>query len=351
MLPRYASGMSREPLPLGILDLSPVPSGSSGTDALRNTLSLAVAAEGWGYGRYWLAEHHNTPGMASSAPEVMIGQVAAATHRIRVGAGGVMLPNHSALRVAETFRVLEALYPGRIDLGIGRAPGTDGITAAALRRTDGAVAPEDFPGQMYELLGYAGAGFPEGHPFASVNAEPRDVPLPPIWMLASSGYGARAAATLGVGLAFARYLNPRHAAQIARAYRDEFVPSGGAARPRVILAVSVICADSAARAEQLVMSGALGLLRMRQGRSAPLPTPEEALAYRYDDDEQDQVRRYLRAQVIGEPEDVCAQLRMLAGETAADELMVMTTIHDHAERLRSYELLARAWSPVGAPVG
>jgi len=140
--------MSRDPLPLGVLDLTPVPSGSTGADALRNTLDLARAADSWGYSRYWLAEHHNTPGMASSAPEVMIGQVAAATERIRVGAGGVMLPNHSALRVAETFRVLEALHPGRIDLGIGRAPGTDGVTAAALRRTDGPVAPEDFPGQM-----------------------------------------------------------------------------------------------------------------------------------------------------------------------------------------------------------
>lgn len=343
--------MSRDPLPLGVLDLSPVPSGRSGADALRNTLDLAVAAEGWGYGRYWLAEHHNTPGMASSAPEVMIGQVAAATRRMRVGAGGVMLPNHSALRVAETFRVLEALYPGRIDLGIGRAPGADGVTAAALRRTDGAVAPEDFPGQMYELLGYAGEGFPAGHPFASVHAEPRDVPLPPIWMLASSGYGARAAATLGVGLAFARYLNPRHAAQITRAYRDEFAPSAALDRPRLILAVSVICAESSERADELVMSGALGLLRMRQGRPAPLPAPEEALAHRYTDDEQDQVRRYLRAQVIGEPDEVCAQLRALADETGADELMVMTTIHDHAERRCSYELLARAWSRVGAPAG
>jgi luciferase family oxidoreductase group 1 len=343
--------MGRDPLPLGVLDLTPVPSGSTGADALRNTLDLARAADSWGYSRYWLAEHHNTPGMASSAPEVMIGQVAAATERIRGGAGGVMLPNHSALRVAETFRVLEALHPGRIDLGIGRAPGTDGVTAAALRRTDGPVAPEDFPGQMYELLGYAGEGFPQGHPFASVSAEPRDVPLPPIWMLASSSYGARAAATLGLGLAFARYLNPRHAAQITRAYREEFTPSAGSAGPRVILAVSVICADSAERAGELVMSGALGLLRMRQGRPAPLPTPEEALAHRYIDDEQDQVRRYLRAQVTGEPDEVCAQLRALAGECAADELMVMTTIHDHGERLRSYELLARTWARVGAPVG
>ena len=335
-------------IPLSVLDLSPVPSGSTSAQALRNTIDLAQAADSWGYRRYWLAEHHNTSGLASSAPEVMIGQVAAATSRIRVGAGGVMLPNHSSLRIAETFRVLEALYPGRIDLGIGRAPGTDGVTAAALRRTGGGVAADDFPGQMYELLAHAGEGFPAGHPFESVHAEPRDVPLPPIWMLASSEYGGQAAAALGVGLAFARYLNPRNAARIARDYRAAFSPAGGRTAPHVILAVSVVCADHEARARELVMSGALSTMRMRQGRPAPLPTPEEAAAHVFGEREQDRVRRYLRAQVVGDPAAVCAQLRELVEECAADEIMVMTAIHDHGERRRSYELLARAWG--AAPV-
>ncbi|MGD9696980.1 MAG: LLM class flavin-dependent oxidoreductase [Thermoleophilia bacterium] len=340
--------MTAPPLPLSVLDLSPVPSGATSAQALRNTLDLAVAAEGWGYARYWLAEHHNTPGLASSAPEVMIGQVLAATSRIRVGSGGVMLPNHAPLRVAETFRVLEALYPGRIDLGIGRAPGTDGVTAAALRRTPAGIAAEDFPAQMGELLAYAGDGFPQGHPLRSVSAQPADVPMPPVWMLGSSEYGARAAAMLGVGLAFARYLNPRNAAEIMRAYRDEFRPSPELAQPRAILAVSVICAETTARAEHLAASGALSLIRMRTGRPAPLPTPEEALAHPYSEGEADQVRRYMRAQVLGDPETVAARLRELAADCRADELMLMTTVHDHDERRASYRRVAEALGPAPA---
>ncbi|MEQ9093539.1 MAG: LLM class flavin-dependent oxidoreductase [Miltoncostaeaceae bacterium] len=331
-------------LPLSVLDLSPVPAGLDAPAALRNTLDLAARVEEMGYHRYWVAEHHNTPGMASSAPEVMIGQIAARTGHIRVGAGGIMLPNHSSLRIAETFRVLEALYPGRIDLGIGRAPGTDGITAAALRRTDGPVAPEDFPGQMYELLGYAGEGFPEGHPFARVNAEPRDVALPPVWLLGSSEYGAQAAAALGAGFAFARYLNPRDAAAICHAYRDAFTPSGRSASPRVILGLSVICAEDEDRARALAMSGALALVRMRQGRPAPMPSPEDAAAHDFTPAEADQVRRYLRAQVLGDPASVAAQIAVLAGQCAADEVMVMTGVHDHGARVESYRLLSQAWA-------
>ena len=335
--------MIAHPPPLGVLDLSPIPSGSDGRTALTNTLDLARAAERFGYSRHWLAEHHNTPGMASSAPEIMVGQVAAATERIRVGAGGIMLPNHSPLHVAESFRVLHALYPGRIELGIGRAPGTDSVTASALRRRAATVGAEEFPEQMYELLAYAGDGFPADHPYAGVHAEPRDVALPPIWMLASSEYGARAGGALGGGLACARYLNPRDTAAIAREYRETFQPSPARPEPRLILAVSVVVADSARRADELVMSGALGLLRMRKGFPAPVPTPEEALAHEYSDWEQDQVRRYLRAQVYGEPMVVRERLRELVAETGADELLVMSTIHDHAERVRSYELLAEAW--------
>ena len=332
-------------LPLSVLDLSPVPSGSTAAEALRNTIDLARSTEGWGYRRYWLAEHHNTPGLASSAPEVMIGQVAAATARIRVGSGGIMLPNHAPLRVAETFRVLEALYPDRIDLGIGRAPGTDQVTALALRRSAQALTADDFPQQLLELLAYGGDGFPPDHPLRSVNAEPRDVPLPPIWILGSSDYGAQAAAALGVGFSFARHLNPRGAEGAMRLYREGFRPSQRCAEPHAILAVSAICAVDPERAEQLAGSLALGVVRMRSGRPGPLPSPEEAAAHDYTPAELDQVRRYRRAQVLGDPPAVAAELRGLAERTGADELMVMTSVHDHAERLRSYRLIAEALAP------
>jgi luciferase family oxidoreductase group 1 len=336
-------------LPLSVLDLSPVPEGTEPAQALRNTIDLAGAAERWGYRRHWLAEHHNTPGLASSAPEVMIGQVAAATSTIRVGAGGVMLPNHSPLRVAETFRVLEALYSGRIDLGIGRAPGTDGMTAIALRRTAD-LGAEDFPQQLAELLAYGGDGFPEDHPFRAVNAEPRTVALPPVWILGSSDYGARVAAALGLGFAFARHLNPRGAVDAMRDYRDGFRPSARLAEPHAILTVGAIAAESAGRAEHLAGSMALGVVRMRQGRPGPLPSPEEAAAHEYTSWEQDQVRRYRRAQVLGDPGGVASEIARLAEETRADEVMVMTSVWDHAERLRSYELLAGAMG-LPAPAG
>lgn len=335
-------------LPLSVLDLSPVPAGSGAREALGNTIDLARHAERLGYTRYWVAEHHNTPGLASAAPEVMIGQVAAATERIRVGAGGIMLPNHSPLRVVETFRVLEAMHPGRIDLGLGRAPGTDGVTAVALRRTRGPGA-EEFPALLEELLAYAGDGLPEGHPFASVRAEPVDVPLPPIWMLGSSEYGARVAAALGVGFAFARHLNPRGAADAMRLYREAFSPSPAMPEPRAILTVSAICADRSERADELSWSLALSVVRMRSGRAAKLPAPEEAMAYDYSAGEADQVRRYRRAQVLGDPAEVRAELTRLAEETEADELMVMSTVYDHGERVRSYELLAEALGLRGPP--
>jgi luciferase family oxidoreductase group 1 len=330
-------------VPLSVLDLSPVPSGESSRTALSNTLALARAADRWGYARYWLAEHHNTPGMACPAPEVMIGHVAAATERLRVGSGGIMLPNHSPLRIAEAFRVLEALHPGRIDLGIGRAPGTDSITAYALRR--GAAGAEDFPSQLMELLAYAGGGFPEDHPYRNVAAEPRDVPLPPVWILGSSEYGAQVAAALGLGFAFARHLNPRGAEPAMRAYRDDFRPSAALAEPRAILTVSAICADTAERADELAWSLGLSVVRMRMGRPDLLPSPEEAMAHRWTEAEQDQLRRYRRAQVLGDPAAVGAQLEELVERTGADEVMVMTMVHDHAERLRSYELIAGALAP------
>lgn len=325
-------------VPLSVLDLSPVPSGSGARDAVRNTVDLGRHVDALGYRRHWLAEHHNTPGMACPAPEIMIGHVAAATERIRVGSGGVMLPNHSPLRVAESFRLLEALHPGRIDLGIGRAPGTDGVTAYALRR--GVAGAEDFPGLLADLLAFSNGGFPADHPYARVTAEPGDVPLPPIFILGSSDYGAQAAAALGVGFAFARHLNPRGAEQAMALYRSLFRPSGDGAEPYAILTVSGVCASTAEEATELASSLALGVIRMRQGRPGPLPSPREAREHDYTPDESDQVRRYMRAQVLGDPASVHARLAELAADTGADEVMVMTSVHDHAARLASYRMLA-----------
>lgn len=327
--------------PLSVLDLTPVAAGATAADAIGNTVDLARYADRLGYARYWVAEHHNTPGMACPAPPVMIAQVAAATERIRVGSGGVMLPNHSALHTAETFRVLEALHPGRIDLGIGRAPGTDPTTAFALRR--GSQDAVDFPSQLAELFAFAGGGFPDDHPYRSVRAEPAELPLPPVWILGSSDYGAQVAAAFGLGFAFARHLNPRGAADAMRRYRDEFRPSADRAEPYAILTVSAICADRSERAQELALSLGLGVIRMRQGRAGKLPTPEEAAAHAWTEDESDQLRRYRRAQVLGTPMEVRQGIDELVRDTGADEVMVMTSVHDHDERKRSYDLIAGAF--------
>jgi luciferase family oxidoreductase group 1 len=327
-------------LRLSVLDLSPVSSGSNGAQALRNTLEVARLADRLGYERYWLAEHHNLPSVASSAPEVMIGHVAGGTSRIRVGAGGIMLPNHAPLRVAETFRVLEALHPGRVDLGIGRAPGTDPVTATVLRRSRDGLGADDFPQQFSELLAFSGDGFPEGHPLRSVIAMPSDVELPPIWLLGSSGYSARAAGEMGLGYAFASHFSPTDPAPAMRAYRESFEPSEDFERPSAILAVSVICAETNERAEELASSMQLAWVRMRSGNPGPLPSPKEAMAYPYTPAERRLAEAYRSMQVIGDPRIVRARLEELAERTVADEVMVTTNVYDHDERLSSYERLA-----------
>jgi len=325
---------------LSVLDLSPVSSGSNGAQALHNTLELARLTDQLGYERYWLAEHHNLPSVASSAPEVMIGQVASETSRIRVGAGGIMLPNHAPLRVVETFRVLESLHPGRVDLGIGRAPGTDPVTATVLRRSRDGEGADDFPQQFSELLAFSGDGFPEGHPLRSVIAMPSDVGLPPIWLLGSSGYSARAAGQIGLGYAFASHFSPTDPAPAMHAYRESFEPSEDFERPSAILAVSVICAETNEHAEELASSMQLAWVRMRSGTPRPLPSPKEAMDYSYDPAERRLADVYRSMQVIGDPRTVRARIEELAQHTVADEVMVTTNVYDHDERLRSYELLA-----------
>ena len=331
---------------LSVLDLSPVGSGSTSTDALRNTLELGRLADRLGYARYWLAEHHNLPSVASSAPEIMIGHVASETSRIRVGAGGIMLPNHAPLKVAETFRVLEALHPGRIDLGIGRAPGTDPVTAAALRRSSEGNGAEDFPQRFSELLAFSGEGFPEGHPFRSVGAMPDDVDLPPIWLLGSSGYSARAAGEMGLGYAFAAHFSPSDPTPPMRAYRESFEPSKDFGRPSAVLATSVVCAETDERAEELASSMELAWVRMRSGKPGPLPRPEEARSYPYTPVERHLADSYRSMQVVGEPLTVRRRLEELAEQTAADEVMITTMVYNHRERMRSYELLAEVFGLV-----
>lgn len=332
-------------IPLSVLDLSPIDSGVSGRQALQNTLQLAQLADRLGYTRYWLAEHHNTNMLASSTPELMIGYVAQATKHIRVGSGGVMLPNHSPLKVAETFRVLEAMHPGRIDLGIGRAPGTDQRTALALRRSREALAADDFPDQLAELFAFAGenGGFPAGHPFRSVQAAPVDVQLPPIWLLGSSDYSAQAAAMLGLGFAFAHHIQPDFAVEAIQQYRATFTPSEWLQEPKVIIATSAICADTDERAEELAATMGLAWARMRSGKSAPLPSPEETKAYHYSAIEQSIVREYRTRQTIGTPQVVRERLLKLVQETGADELMLTSIMYGYENRAHSYELLAEAF--------
>lgn len=334
---------------LSVLDVSPVASGSTSTEALRNTLDLARLAEDLGYTRYWLAEHHNTALIASSVPEVMIGHVANVTSRIRVGSGGVMLPNHPPLRVAESFRVLEALHPGRVDLGIGRAPGTDTLTALALRRSRAALSADDFPKLLDELLGFLNGGFPHDHPFEHVRAMPDDVPVPEVWLLGSSDFSAALAAELGLRFAFAHHISPLPAVGALRYYHDNFRPSASLAKPESLLAVSAICAETDEQAEILGRPMELTLLRFRQGRMGRFPSIEEATAYPYTEEEREVIRVSRQRTFIGSPDTVRARVSDLAERSGVDEIMVTTMTHEHADRRRSYELLAQAFDlkPVG----
>jgi luciferase family oxidoreductase group 1 len=326
-------------IPLSVLDLSPIPAGSKDSVALKNTLDLARTVDRLGYTRYWLAEHHSIPSVASTAPEIMIGHVASVTERMRVGAGGIMLPNHPPLRIAEEFRVLEALHPGRIDLGIGRAPGSSPATALALRRSKDRVTSDDFPELIGELLYY----FRPPDTDESIEAIPRDVSTPPIWMLGSTADGAQIAATLGVGFAFAHHINPDSAEYATQVYRSMFKSSPRLEQPRVILALSAICADSSQAAAELASSLELAWVRLRSGKPSAFPSPEEALAYKYNEWEQ-QLARAARAHfTAGTPEEVRARLLALADRCQADEIMVMTMAHSHAARVHSYELLARSF--------
>ncbi|CAA9271233.1 MAG: Luciferase-like monooxygenase YhbW [uncultured Chloroflexi bacterium] len=341
---------ARAEIALSVLDQSPVGAGRSARDALEETLQLAQLAERLGYRRYWLAEHHNTTSLAGSAPEVLIARVASVTERIRVGSGGVMLSHYSPLKVAETFRLLHALFPGRIDLGVGRAPGSDQRTAYALAQ--GRPMPiERFPEQLRDLEAYLTDRLPDDHPFRGVRALPEPPePVttggesgPELWLLGSSDQSAAYAAQFGFAFSFAHFINPHGSAQVITAYRDTFRPSTTLAAPRASLAVRALCAQTDAEARRLASSFLLGRLRMERGERGPLPSVEEALAYPYTALEQKRLETLLAGIVVGSPERVKAQLERMARAHGVDELVLVTIVHDPAARRRSYELLAEAF--------
>lgn len=330
-------------IPLSVLDLSPVPAGSSAAQALHNTLDLARLADRLGYTRYWVAEHHNLPAIASSAPDIMIGQIAAVTGRIRVGSGGVMLPNHAPLMVAERFKVLEALYPGRIDLGLGRAPGTDPATSYMLRRRQGISEEDDFLERFQELMLLESHAFPEGHPFAKVRAMPSDVRLPPIFLLGSSDYSAQLAGQIGAAFAFAHHFATFDAVEAMRLYRDNFHPSPAHEEPYAILATHVVCADTDEEAERLATTVELNFVRRAKGEYLPLASPEEAAAYDYTPSDKARIAQNASRLTVGSPATVKVRLEPLLAATQAEELMVTSMMYDHEARKHCYELLARAF--------
>jgi luciferase family oxidoreductase group 1 len=332
-----------------VLDLSPIAEGSSGPQALQNTLDLAKHVDQLGYVRYWLAEHHNLPTIASSTPEVMIAMVASVTENMRVGAGGIMLPNHAPLKVAETFKVLRALFPDRIDLGIGRAPGTDPTTAAALRRSHNALHAEDFPEQFAELLALGGRGFEPGHPFDGVQAIPSEVDLPPIWLLGSSGYSAQAAGEMGFGYSFASHFSPADPAPPMLAYRENFRASDDFPKPHAIAAAAVICGEDDEHAQYLSSSARLNWVRMRMGKPQPLPSPEEASKYEFNAMEQRVADAFDQIQTVGGPDTIQRRLNELAERTQADEIMITSNIYEHEERKRSFDRVAEVFQIAGSP--
>lgn len=323
-------------IPFSILDLAPVGEGATAAQALRNSLDLAQHAEAWGYRRYWLAEHHNMPGIASAATAVVIGAVAAATRTIRVGAGGIMLPNHAPLTVAEAFGTLATLHPGRIDLGLGRAPGTDMATARALRRHLGGV--DRFPEDVQEVIGYFG----DRVPGQAVQAFPGAGTNVPVWILGSSLYGAALAAELGLPYAFASHFAPQALTEALQVYRTRFRPTPfGSGQPQVMLAVNMFAADTDAEGRRLRTSMEQAFANLRLGRPGPLPRPVDDIGSVLDPGAQGMVDAALAVSATGAPETVRAELAEIIARYRPDEVILTGQIHDHAARLRSFEIAAR----------
>ncbi|RKR87096.1 luciferase family oxidoreductase group 1 [Micromonospora pisi] len=322
-------------VPLSVLDLAPVAAGTTAGQALRHTTELARRTEELGYQRFWVAEHHNMPAIASSAPPVVIAHLAAATSTIRVGSGGVMLPNHAPLVVAEQFGTLEALHPGRIDLGIGRAPGTDQVTALALRRTMDGLSAENFPQELADLVNYFTGERP-----GPITASPGKGDMPAVWLLGSSGFSAQLAGMLGLPFSFAHHFSSTNTLPALALYRQHFRPSQWLKEPYAMVAVNAICADTDEQAQWLAGPAGLSFLKLRSGRPEPLATPEEAAAYPYTEIERQFTRDRMHGQAMGSPETVRRQLSALLEQTQADELMLTAMVYDIEARVRSFELIA-----------
>ena len=331
---------------LSVLDQSPISAGMTGGDALRNSISLARTADALGYRRYWLAEHHGTAMLAGASPEILIGLIAHETARIRVGSGGIMLPHYSPLKVSETFSLLSALTPGRIDLAVGRAAGTDPMTAFALQRDRRQAAPDDFPEQLSELLAYVRDGLPHGHRFQRVAQLPGGSARPTPWLLGSSPQSGLWAAELGLPYAFADFINP-HGAEVARRYRASFIPTDMQPVPYVVVAVWALAAETRDEAQRLATSARVAFLNFLQGTPIPVPPVADAEAFLREHPEALAAAVRSRRSILGSPDDVRQDIEKVAAEYQADEVMIVTITHEHAVRARSYELVARAFGLAG----
>jgi luciferase family oxidoreductase group 1 len=332
----------RAPLRLGVLDQSPISEGSTGADALRNTLDLARLADELGYHRYWVAEHHGGTMLAGPSPEVLIGPIAQTTSRLRVGSGGVMLPHYSPVKVAESFSILAGLYGDRIDLGIGRAPGSDPLTAFALQRDRRQAAPDDFPEQLTELLALLEDRLPRDHPFVRLARLPGLPHAPEPWLLGSSSQSAVWAAQLGLPYVFADFIHP-DGAPIAATYREQFRGSERLAAPRLAVGASVICAETDEEARRLAASARMAMILLRSGRPIPVPPVEKALRFAREQGLPEGVTAGGRRAIVGSPATVEAGLRSLAEAYGAEEVIIVTIVYEHAARRRSYELVAEAF--------
>jgi luciferase family oxidoreductase group 1 len=340
---------------LSVLDQSPIPEGSTGASALHSSVDLARLTDALGYHRYWVAEHHGGPMLAGPSPEVLIGPIAAAAEGIRVGSGGVMLPHYSPLKVAESFTILAALYPGRIDLGLGRAAGTDPLTTFALQRDRRQAAPDDFPQQLAELLAYLEDDLPEDHPFCHLATSLPGLPeLPEPWLLGSSQQSGIWAAELGMRYAFADFINSS-GASIARLYRERFSAVRDLKAPRLAVATWVLCAPTDEEAEHLALSSQMAFKMLRRGQLIPVPSPEKAASWLASEVGVGHTGSAnavppTRRSIVGSPETVRAGVEEVASEYGADEVIVVTITYDHAARRRSYELLARAFDLSETPL-
>jgi luciferase family oxidoreductase group 1 len=329
-------------LKLGVVDQSPVRTGGTAADAVRETLELARLTERLGYARYWLAEHHSTNSFAGSSPAVLIPAVAAATREMRIGSGGVMLSHYSPLQVAENFRMLETLFPGRIDLGVGRAPGGDGRTTLALQYGRGGVGIENFPRQVEDLIGWTTDGFQEGHPWRRVRAMPRAPTAPQLWMLGSGGSSAFYAAQQSCGYSFAQFISGEDGAPLVRQYRDRFQPTDRMPAPMASVGLGVICADTQDEAQRLSSSMELWRRRIMRGRDRGIPSPDEALAEMGGAWTPPRLGEDGARMIAGDPAQVRDELHRIATRYGVDELMIVTVTHAWQARARSYELIAEA---------